>query len=318
MTERSCIYPITDLWKVLAKGGCFAGKNMKRILLTIDVEDWFQVENFKRWIPYNSWDSQELRVEKNTHKLLELFDSIKVGANFSKLPKATFFILGWIAERLPHLVREIHDRGHEIASHGFSHALSYNQSKDVLKDDLNKSKSLLEDLIGSSVVGYRAPSFSIDDDVLRVIEESGFLYDSSYNSFSLHDRYGAPSICSRRNQEKHVVKISKYFYELPISNLQYGRYILPWGGGGYFRILPFSLFRIGVKYILERSNAYLFYCHPWEFDPGQPRVDDASFLFKFRHYMNLKTALNKLTGIINSFSACEFITCSQYLKNINH
>ncbi len=167
------------------------------ILLTIDVEDWFQVENFKTWIPFSSWPTRELRVEKNTHRLLDLFDTIKLQPSATSYepgcsgnPKATFFILGWIAERLPNLVREIHARGHEVASHGYYHNRCDEQSFDELKKDMNDSKKFLEDMIGSPVFGYRAPSFSINNEVLKIIEDCGYLYDSSYNSFSMHSRYG--------------------------------------------------------------------------------------------------------------------------------
>ncbi|MFP3927921.1 MAG: polysaccharide deacetylase family protein, partial [Desulfobacteraceae bacterium] len=154
------------------------------ILLTIDVEDWFQVENFKPCIPYSTWSSRDLRVERNTHRLLDLFDSTILN------PRATFFILGWIGERLPSLIREIHARGHEVASHGCNHELLSSLDAQALIKDLNKSKSLLEDIIGSRVYGYRAPSFSIDKEILGYIRDAGYLYDSSYNSFSLHGRYG--------------------------------------------------------------------------------------------------------------------------------
>ena len=202
------------------------------ILLTFDVEDWFQVENFKQYIPYSSWPSCELRVEKNVHRILDLLDSINLNhpkdanresASRKGLPrnskpetsnnsvvlppngndslctlrsapcgtlKATFFILGWLAERLPHLVREIRRRGHEVASHGYDHELCEEQSTEDLKKDLLKSKKLLEDITGNPVYGYRAPSFSISDNILQLIRQTGYLYDSSFNSFGLHKRYG--------------------------------------------------------------------------------------------------------------------------------
>ncbi len=288
--------------------------NPKTILLTVDVEDWFQVENFKQWIPFDTWDSRELRVEKNTHRLLDLFDAVEVGGEAGR-PRATFFVLGWVAERLPGLVREIHERGHEVASHGVDHELCNRQSAGALRDDLIESRRILEDLIGAPMAGYRAPSFSIDDDVLKVIEESGFLYDSSFNSFAMHGRYGSCSACSPGRPESHITPISESFYELPVSNMEWGGRVIPWGGGGYFRLIPSPLFRLGVKHILQRTNVYLFYMHPWEFDPGQPRVNEASLFFKFRHYNNLESAFDKLAGMIRYFSACDFTTCGDYLKS---
>jgi polysaccharide deacetylase family protein (PEP-CTERM system associated) len=286
------------------------------ILLTIDVEDWFQVENFKPWIPFASWDSRELRVEKNTHKLLDLFDSLKVVGPINPInpsnPKATFFILGWLAERLPHLVREIRARGHEVASHGYGHELCSGQSCRDLEKDLCDSRKLLEDIIGDRVYGYRAPSFSISDDVLSMIAEAGYLYDSSYNSFTAHGRYGKISTNgSRKKGIAHV--LSENFYELPVSNLRLGKKVLPWGGGAYFRLVPAAFFRSGVRRILDQQGAYLFYCHPWELDPDQPRVEEASANFKFRHYSNLAKTRRRLERLIERFAGCRFTTCADYL-----
>ena len=231
------------------------------ILITIDVEDWFQVENFKSLIPFSSWPSRELRVEKNTRQLLDILGH----------RRATFFILGWIAERLPGLVRDIHDQGHEVASHGYHHNLCNQQSVKELEKDLADSKKRLEDIIGASVVGYRAPSFSINEDVLKVIESCGYRYDSSFNSFAMHDRYG------------------------------------------YFRLIPFPIFRMGIRQIMESDGTYLFYMHPWELDPGQPRVNDAPPSYKFRHYTNLKRVRSKLSGLFKAFRRSEFVTCRDYL-----
>jgi polysaccharide deacetylase family protein (PEP-CTERM system associated) len=383
------------------------------ILLTIDVEDWFQVENFKPWIPFSTWDQRELRVERNVHRLLDLFDSVnsagKLEARGQKAnriesyearmpggsensepssllsskhqassvrpsslqasrpqassnkpssfpasqplaegkPKATFFVLGWIAEKLPHLVREIHARGHEVASHGYHHDLPDKLSSRDLKRDLTDSKKHLEDIIGAEVHGYRAPNFAVNDDVLKTVEDCGYLYDSSYNSFGMHGRYGKISL--NGSSKKGIAhKIADNFFELPISNLEFNypissaclvkffekdseanltgepsamtsgqndkkRFVLPWGGGGYFRIIPLSIFKFGVKSILERENAYLLYLHPWEIDKDQPRVDEASLNFKFRHYRNLGDTYSKLASLISSFNFCNFATCQQFL-----
>jgi len=278
-------------------------------LLTVDVEDWFQVENFKQWIPFSSWSSRELRVEKNTHRLLDLLDSVKNDA-----PKATFFILGWLAERLPGLVREIHDRGHEVASHGYNHNLSSKQDPEELRKDLSDSKKLLEDIIGSPLYGYRAPSFSIDDASLKVVEECGYMYDSSFNSFAMHGRYGQVDL-SDNGKIGIAIQVSQSFYELPISNLSIRNQILPVGGGGYFRLTPFPLFKLGVRKILKKDNAYLFYTHPWELDPEQPRVNEASPIYRFRHYVNLDKTQSCLSELLEDFSQCHFVTCRQYLEN---
>lgn len=287
-----------------------------QILLTIDVEDWFQVENFKQWIPFSSWPSYELRVEKNTHRILDLLDSIKLephGRN--NLPKASFFVLGWLAERLPNLVREIQSRGHEVASHGYNHNLCNQQSYEKLKKDLKDSKKLLEDIIGCQVYGYRAPSFSVNNDILKTIEDCGYLYDSSYNSFAIHGRYGKVDLL-QKNNKGIAVKISNNFYELPISNLKLKtkKLQLPWGGGAYFRIIPPSIFRMGVKSILNKNKGYIFYMHPWEIDPKQPILKTASLFFKFRHYINLHKNAYKLSSFIKYFSKNSFTTCHKYIE----
>jgi polysaccharide deacetylase family protein (PEP-CTERM system associated) len=283
------------------------------ILLTIDVEDWFQVENFRQCVPSASWQGCELRVEKNTNCILDLLDSIQGSTSpGGGSPKATFFVLGWIARRLPHMVREIQARGHETASHGFYHRLCGEESVDDLTRDLIDSRKLLEDLTGAPVYGYRAPSFSVGNDILRVIEESGYLYDSSYNSFLLNKRYGRIEFPdSGRNGI--AIRVTDRLYELPISNLQIGPLVLPWGGGGYFRLIPLSLFKQGVQMILNKEGAYLFYLHPWEIDPEQPVVREARSFYKFRHYANLDKTLSKMSILVDNFKECSFLGCHQYL-----
>lgn len=288
-------------------------------LITIDVEDWFQVENFKPWVPFDTWTSRELRVERNVHALLDLFDSFSGACDqspsFCAPPKATFFVLGWLAGRLPGLVREIFGRGHEVASHGLDHELGARLSLRELKSDLSDSKKLLEDITGAGIKGYRAPSFAVDDAMLKTIQDCGYLYDSSFNSFALHGRYGHLDL-SKAARKQIAVKISDFFFELPISNIAMGKIIFPWGGGGYFRLIPFWVFRKGVESIIDKDGAYLFYMHPWEIDPDQPRVEEASFRLKFRHYTNLKTTLAKLERLVRAFDQCRFVPCSQYLDEI--
>ncbi len=271
------------------------------ILITIDVEDWFQVENFKKLVRFDSWSSFDLRVEQNTHRLLE----------FLGTRKATFFCLGWLAERLPHLVREIHRRGHEVASHGYKHVLCNKMTTADLAKDLKNSKKLLEDIIGTEVSGYRAPSFSINSDILKLIEDCGYTYDSSYNSFAMHGRYGHLDLSGKQTRGI-AVRLSENFYELPVSNLKVGKRILPWGGGGYFRLIPSYLFRLGVKRILAQDKTYLFYMHPWEIDPDQPRMEQLSWGYKFRHYNNLDKTLSKLNNLADMFTPDQFITCQSY------
>lgn len=270
------------------------------------MEDWFQVENFKDYIPFSSWSSFDLRVESNTRTILDLLDS------FSFKPKATFFILGWIAKRVPGLVREIHSRGHEVASHGISHHLCTKLPSAQLAEDLSASKKLLEDLTGAQVYGYRAPSFAVNDEVLKLVHQAGYLYDSSYNSFAMHGRYGRLDLAQSEKQGA-AFKPFPGFFELPVSNLTFGKKTFPLGGGGYFRLIPFQLFKQGMKSVLSRDDAFIFYSHPWEFDPEQPRVKQASKGFKFRHYTNLKKTRKKLYSLIDIFRQCEFSTCKNYI-----
>ena len=282
---------------------------MHTILLTIDVEDWFQVENFKDYIPYSSWSSLEQRVLSNTIELLDIFD------NSPAKVKATFFMLGWVAERHPSLVSEISKRGHEVASHGYNHKLCYQQSSDELFNDLDKSKKLLEDITGLEVPGYRAPSFSITDEALSIVQKVGYHYDSSYNSYDGNGRYGAITLPHVEKEHRPIYKISPSFYEIPLSNLQVNGKIIPWGGGGYFRLLPSSLHRLGVNHILKGTGCYTFYLHPWEIDPKQPRVKNAKATFRFRHYINLSSTKRKLTQFLASNSDLSFVSCSEFIRS---
>ena len=296
------------------KGRSSHGGSNRTVILTVDVEDWFQVENLKGCIPFESWDSRELRVERNVHVLLDLMDFVKArGSGETKKAGATFFILGWLAERLPHLVREIAARGHEVASHGYLHHLCSRLSADDLLTDLKRSKSLLEDITGLPVHGYRAPSFDIGLETLALIEAAGYSYDSSYNSFSGHGRYGKVDFTSFEKQGL-AIRVSDSFYELPVSNLNVNGRIIPWGGGGYFRMIPSTLFHAGVRKILREEDAYLFYTHPWEFDPGQPRVDDIPWTFKFRHYIHLDKTKMKFSEFVKTFIDADYLTCNSYIN----
>jgi len=291
------------------------------ILLTIDVEDWFQVENLRPWFPPYKWEHQTCRVENNTMRLLDLFDS------FNPASKATFFVLGWIARKFPSMVREIQSRGHEIASHGEGHLLNAHLDEATLRQDLETSKKRLEDITGTGIHGYRAPNFSINDHILTLIKRAGYSYDSSYNSFDRHGRYG--KISTNEFQKKGIaIKLEEKFTELPISNLSILNQTIPWGGGGYFRLYPPALFTKGVRRILSRENAYLFYMHPWEIDPKQPKVattrlmkgrkldQGKQILQRWRHYLNLDKTQQRLKNLLTQFKTSNFITCTQYLKNL--
>ncbi|MCF8104146.1 MAG: DUF3473 domain-containing protein [Desulfohalobiaceae bacterium] len=300
---------------------------MQHILLTIDVEDWFQVENLRPWNPPATWHERELRVEKSTHRVLDCLDELSCSLQSDLSPdttpyanrnqiRATFFVLGWVARRCPELVREIRKRGHEVASHGNSHLLCSDMSCSDLDLDLRESKALLEDCCGQEVLGYRAPSFSVNESVLERIHKAAYRYDSSYNSFALHHRYGKVDFRNSASVNGIAIQCRDGFFELPLSNLSLGQKVIPWGGGGYFRLIPSFLFVRGVRRILNTDGAYALYLHPWEFDPEQPRVKEASWQLGFRHYVNLDKTGAKLERLVKSFSFCRFVSCSDYLEAV--
>jgi len=271
--------------------------------LTIDVEDYFHVAALSNSISVNDWDKQVCRVEKNTHVLLDLFDQ--------QSASATFFVLGWVAERYPQIVKEIEKRGHEVASHGYSHQLIYKQTPEVFKEETLKSKKLLEDIIGKTVNGYRAASYSITNKslwALDILADAGFKYDSSIFPVH-HDNYGIPGSPT----EPHVLKTpdGQSLIEFPLSTYKVMGQTLPVAGGGYFRLYPYRLSRFFYNSINKKSKSFVFYLHPWEVDPGQPRVK-ASWFSEFRHYNNLHKCESRLKQLLSDFS---FTTMETVLKN---
>jgi polysaccharide deacetylase family protein (PEP-CTERM system associated) len=261
-------------------------------VMSVDVEDWFHVENLKRVIDRDSWSRQSSRVERNVDRLLELM------AGYGDV-RSTWFILGWVAERWPKVVSQIAAAGHEIASHGYDHALLDDLSPDAFRADVNRSKHLLEDLAGAAVIGYRAPSFSIKDWALPILQELGFEYDSSHFPTVGHDRYGR---LEGVPMGKPVAEVLPGFFEISISSMSLASVALPWGGGGYFRLLPYSIFRAGARRILRSGSPYVFYIHPWEIDPDQPRPKGLSPVYRFRHYVGLGRSEDRFTSLLADFS----------------
>jgi polysaccharide deacetylase family protein (PEP-CTERM system associated) len=280
-------------------------RSSQTILLTIDVEDWFQVENLRGIFPRASWDSCEQRVGLYTRILLDLLDYYGV--------KATFFVLGWTAERNPDLVREIQRRGHEIASHGYDHELCSTLSRGALREDLYRSKALLEDITGAEVVGYRAPAFSITDEIMRILYELNYQYDSSWNRARVSTRYGTLRGLLKDSKTQCYVSDSGLF-EIPISTLRVGSCAVPWGGGGYFRFWPSALFKLGVSRIMREDGFYLLYVHPWELDSTQPRVRQISWLSRFRHYKNLPETFHRVGDFLSTFRSFRWMGCRSYLS----
>ena len=247
-----------------------------------------------------------LKACNNTNKLLGLFDDRGI--------KSTFFILGWVAEKYPALVREIHSRGHEIASHGYSHQLIYNQTPETFREETGKSKKILEDIVQVPVWGYRASSYSITSRslwALEILAEHGFKWDSSIFPVR-HDRYGMPNTPTR----PYEIRLSgdSRLIEFPLTTAEFSGIRLPAAGGGYFRLYPYWLSRLLLKQACKDKPG-IFYLHPWEIDPEQPRVDGASLLSRFRHYNNLKVCLPRLRSLISDF---EFNTVSSVLDSLDN
>jgi polysaccharide deacetylase family protein (PEP-CTERM system associated) len=262
--------------------------------LTIDVEDYYHVTGFESVIHRADWDGYESRVGRNTLRLLDLLDTHHT--------KATFFVLGWVAERHPQLVRTIHTRGHEVASHGYAHQRIYTQSPAQFRQETQRSMRLLEDIIGERIHGYRAASYSITREslwALDILGEEGFTYDSSIFPIH-HDRYGIPGyprFC-------HVLDNhgGGQLIEFPISTMRLAGVNFPIAGGGYFRLFPYALISRGLRSInrLERQPA-LIYLHPWEIDPDQPRVH-AGAAARFRQYVNLHKTEARLSRLMQDFT----------------
>jgi polysaccharide deacetylase family protein (PEP-CTERM system associated) len=333
-----------------------------RNILTVDLEDYFQVHAFSRVVQFEDWCKFECRIERNTDRLLEVLNSVPSPRPSKSLPcampsapcestKATFFVLGWIAERYPGLVRRIQKEGHEIACHGYAHRLIYSQSREEFREDIKKSKTILQDITGSEVMGYRAPSYSITNKsrwAFEILAEEGFRYDSSIFPIH-HDFYGMPNaprfpfiISLNRNNNFEFSTLNFQFgtaapqhrstatppvgilpqspldtrhslVEFPLSTAKVFGQNFPISGGGYFRLLPYPLVRYGLKRINEKENKpFTFYLHPWEIDPEQPRIKTLSSRSTFRHYVNLDKTELKLKRLLSGF---RFSSIKEFLRD---
>ena len=258
--------------------------------LSIDVEDYFQVSAFAPHIDRGAWDTMECRVERNIECILELLAEAEA--------KATFFTLGWIAERYPHVTRRIAEAGHEIASHGFEHCRASEQDRDGFLADIRLAKAILEDVAGCEVRGYRAPSFSIGRSnpwAFDAIAEAGYRYSSSLYPIR-HDHYGVP------NGPRFAHTVRPELLEIPIATVRLFQSNWPAGGGGYFRLLPYAVSRWSIRRIHARDGKpAMFYFHPWELDPGQPRVPGPGAKTRFRHYLNLHRMAPRLARLLRDF-----------------
>ncbi|MCE9637868.1 MAG: DUF3473 domain-containing protein [Planctomycetes bacterium] len=277
-----------------------------RNLLTIDVEEYFQVEGFADVVARDTWDRRESRVAPPTRRILDLLDAAR--------QKATFFVLGWTAERHPALVREIVARGHEVASHGYSHQMADQQGARDFRRDVRKGKKLLEDLIGASVSGYRAPSFSFTDRTPwahEVLLEEGFVYSSSVFPVR-HDRYGVPDAPRHPWEVRDPNAESgagKTLLELPPLTLRAFGQNLPVAGGGYMRLFPGALMSFAIRRMNAEGFPAMVYLHPWELDPGQPRLPGRR-MNRFRHYVGLASMERKLATLMERHA---FTSVAQHL-----
>ncbi len=313
-------------------------KTVKNIL-SIDVEDYFMVSAFEGVVNRNDWGSYGSHIERNTHRILDILSS-ELHKDSSPV-HATFFCLGWVAERYPKLIKKIHANGHEIASHGYDHRMVSDMSQGEFRADLRKSKDILEDITGEPVRGFRAPSYSITRKnlwALRILAEEGFLYDSSIFPVH-HDRYGIPDAprspffvswngrgtvdfmtlsqhsVSNSSQPRNfsaapveaVSSASMQFIEFPVSTLRLAGFNLPIGGGGYFRFFPGRF----TQWALRRIEQYekmpiVFFIHPWEIDAAQPRISGLSAKSRFRHYLNLSRTEARFKRLVRDFSFSSF------------
>jgi len=261
--------------------------------MTVDVEDYFQVSAFESYIAKEQWNTLPHRVERNTHKVLDLFKEKNI--------KATFFTLGWVAERYPDLIKRIVTDGHELACHGYEHIRVTEQTPEQFRNDVSKSKKLLEELSGKEVKGYRAASYSIGANnlwALNVLQEVGFKYSSSIYPVK-HDLYGIPDAPRFIYEpiENHNFK------EIPITTVRFGDKNLPCGGGGFFRFYPYALSKWAFNRVNNQENeSAIFYFHPWEIDPEQPRQPGLSLKTRTRHYLNLNRMENRIKRLLTDFN----------------
>lgn len=264
---------------------------MVRNALSVDVEDWFQVGAFENVISRSDWDKKTSRVERNTEAVLALFDEAGV--------KGTFFTLGWIAERYPQLVRTIAANGHEVASHGWDHQRVFDMTAADFAADLARARTVLEDISGQAVTGYRAPSFSIDKRTPwahDALSDAGYAYSSSVAPV-VHDHYGwpeAPRFAFRPRTDAALI-------ELPVTTARIVGRTVAAGGGGFFRLLPYSFSRWAIQQVNAAGKPAIIYFHPWEIDPDQPRVANAPLRSRFRHYTNLAAMADKLKRLVGDF-----------------
>ena len=276
-----------------------------RHVLSFDVEEHFQVSAFWSDARRRQWDRLESRVEQNTLRLAELLAQFET--------KATFFVLGWVAERYPGLIKALAKEGHEIASHGYGHELVTKQTDSEFREDVRRAKGILEDVTGERVYGYRAPSFSITDRTswaLAILVEEGYLYDSSiYGRFRRSEKVGV------KRGVREILTTAGNIFEVALPTANLCGIQLPIGGGGYFRLFPYSASRLFLRQHEKAGTQLVMYLHPWEIDPDQPRMD-GPMVSKFRHYLNLKRTEQRLQCLLRDFSFAPVVEIIQPIREL--
>ncbi|MBN1984090.1 MAG: DUF3473 domain-containing protein [Chitinivibrionales bacterium] len=267
--------------------------------LSVDLEDWFCVYNFSQVIAIEQWDTCELRIVRNTQRLLELFSKHSV--------HATFFVLGWIAEHVPELIRLIQSQGHEIATHGHSHIIVKRVTPQIFEADLSRSITAIKSCVDTEIIGFRAPSFSISMEktwIFDILHRFGIRYDSSLFPISFHPDY------ANQGKSLSIYPVTDSIIEFPLGCFQQWGITLPCSGGAYFRFFPYAYTAYGINRCNREGRPVVFYLHPWEIDPGQPRVKSVSFRKQLRHYLNLNKTFDRLERLLTDF---EFAPCASVL-----
>jgi polysaccharide deacetylase family protein (PEP-CTERM system associated) len=270
--------------------------------ISIDLEDWFCVNNIKDAIPKEKWAFQELRVVDNTKRLLGLFDKFNI--------KATFFVLGWISERVPSLIKEIDERGHEIATHGYSHSLITEITPDFFENDIKRAIEVTQSCVNQKIIGFRAPSFTITKKTLwayDILSKYEIKYDSSVFPVGFHPDYGIS------DAPLTTYKVNDNMIEVPLSVVELLGKRIPCSGGGYFRLFPYSVTKFLMKKCNKARRPVIFYLHPWEIDPGQPRIN-LPLQKKLRHYNNLNKTYGRLEKLLNDF---EFVPIKEIISDVS-
>ncbi len=258
--------------------------------ISIDLEEWFTVYNFASVYPRDTWHGLEQRAEKSVRRLLEIFKRHNV--------KATFFVLGWVAEQIPELIRDISMDGHEIATHGYGHELVKVIGPELFREDLLRSIDVIKSAVSTEIVGYRAPSFSVNPDLdwfFETLSEAGIQYDSSLFPVAFHPDYANSGV------PLEPYRITPSITEFPMTCFRFAGLTLPCSGGGYFRLLPYQWFKWGIGRVNREGRSAVFYLHPWEIDPDQPRVSGIALQKRFRHYNNLRKCESRLERLLSDF-----------------